>query len=127
MKRKGNEFIQKVSGNDLVYPGHPLVLAAVVMHLYPSYSQASKKSARANLPEAVADVHIPGEGKSLFAAMECLSNGNGGVSVDGMVMWAKSLWEPRQAQYPKTFEKCVAQAEVFEATFRELASEWNFK
>lgn len=120
----GHQFIHKATGEWMAYPGHPLVLAAAIMSIFPSYKEANAPT-QYGWCEAVGDNRIPGAGDHVYAAMRCLSIGADGGTADQMIEYAKDYWnEGGAGGHAKNIEAGKRQAEAIEPSFRELAAAW---
>lgn len=62
---------EEILGEEPVYSGHPLVLALVIISIFPSLAAATC-SRRFQCPEALVDSRIPGAGSSVYAALDFL-------------------------------------------------------
>lgn len=121
---QGDTFIQEVTGDGPVYPGHPMVLAAAIMAVFHDYSSASKATEH-GWCAALGDQRIPGAGDHVGAAMRCLKIGNDGGTADQMVEYANRYWVSGNAGgHHKNVQAGIEQASVMESTFRELARSW---
>ena len=58
----------------VVYPGHPVVLACMVMDRYASLQEALAPKDQHGTPAALADQLIPGAGCAVYAALDFLSD-----------------------------------------------------
>lgn len=122
--KSGYGIVKDLSGSDFVYPGHPLVVATVIMKTYPDFQSANKPTGL-GFGEAVGDNNVPGAGCHVGAAMRVLQLGSEGCSVDEIVRWAREYWEEGQAGgHTKYVGSGVAQARAIEPHFRELAAQW---
>jgi hypothetical protein len=118
------ELIRAETGSSPVYPGHPLVLATVIMRTFPDFATANAPTPY-GWPLALGDCRIPGAGDHVYAAMRCLQIGADGGSIDEMVAYARAYWTEGEAGgHTKNVEAGVAQAQAIEPKFRELAAAW---
>ncbi len=60
------------------YPGHPVVLACMVMDRYESFEDAFAAVAQGGVPAALKDPFIPGSGCAVYAALDLLAEARGG-------------------------------------------------
>lgn len=121
---QGAIIIQELTGQWPVYPGHPLVLATAIMHVFSTYAEANRPTGHGYC-QALADSRIPGAGDHVGAAMRTLELGAHGQDVDAMVAYASLYWEHGQAGgHEKNVAEGKAQAEKVEPYFRSIASEW---
>lgn len=120
----GGIIIKELTGDWPVYPGHPLVLAAAIMKVFPNFEAASKPSGH-GWSEALADSRIPGAGDHVGAAMRVLKLGADGAGEDAMVEYAKDYWDRGNAGgHFKNVEPGQVQARAVEPHFRALAKAW---
>lgn len=106
-----------LGGGDLAYPGHPLILATLVMSFFTSYGEASKLTEH-GWEEALGDPRIPGAGDTVTAAMWILKAAADGASVEELVAQANGYWTRGRAG--------IEQARLVEPIFREKLAAWNF-
>ncbi|MBN6738896.1 hypothetical protein KTE60_31115 [Burkholderia multivorans] len=111
-------------GEGIKYPGHPLVLAAIIMFAFEGFSTASE-STEHGWCRALADSKVPGAGDHVGAAMQVLRIGHDGGTVDAMVAEAHRYWDKgRAGGHDKNVDAGRAQAVKIEAVFRSRASDW---
>ncbi|MCU9527524.1 hypothetical protein [Pseudomonas mosselii] len=123
---QGGIFIHEVTGDWPVYPGHPLVLAAAIMAVFPDFGSANKKTAH-GWCAALGDDRIPGAGDHVGAAMHCLRIGSEGGTAEQMIDYATNYWvDGKAGGHHKNIQAGTAQAAAIEAKFRELALSWPF-
>ena len=123
---QGGEFIRAVTGSWPVYPGHPLVLATVIMATFADYKSAASPTVH-GWCEALGDSRIPGAGDHVTAAMRCLKIGSEGGTAEQMIDYASRYWVRGNAGgHHLKVDAGVRQAADVEAQFRELASTWSF-
>lgn len=108
----------------VVYPGHPLVLATIIMEIYGSFNEANAPSGH-GWCQALADHRIPGAGDHVGAAMRTLAIGAKGGTVDEMVAYANRYWsEGNAGGHLKNVDAGLQQAEALVDRFRDLAAAW---
>ncbi len=73
--RQDSDFVKEETGAWPVYPGHPLVLATVIMAVFPDFQSANKPTEHGWCP-ALGDHRIPGASDHVGAAMRCLKIGS---------------------------------------------------
>ncbi len=111
-------------GEGVAYPGHPLVLATIIMCTFETFPKADEPT-RHGWCQALADGRVPGAGDHVVGAMRVLRIGHEGGTVDAMVSEAQRYWDDGQAGgHVKNIDSGRAQAEKIEAAFRSRASEW---
>lgn len=117
--------LAKLSGGfALVYPGHPLVLALLIMRAFPDYAAANAPTEH-GWCQALADSRIPGAGDHVGAAMRTLAVGHQGGTIDQMVEYANDYWSRGKAGgHLGNVEAGAAQAQALEPVFRDVAAAW---
>ncbi|WP_181159289.1 hypothetical protein [Burkholderia contaminans] len=107
-----------------VYPGHPLVLATIVMFAFDDFESADEATEH-GWCRALADSRIPGAGDHVGAAMRVLRHGRAGWDADAMVAEAHRYWDRgRAGGHDKNVAQGRAQAEKIEAVFRRMVATW---
>ena len=113
-----------LTGRGVVYPGHPIVVATIIMGLYGSFDEANARTEH-GWCEALADHRIPGAGDHVRAAMHTLAIGAKGGTVDEMVAYANRYWsEGNAGGHLKNVDAGLKQAEAFFSRFCDLAAAW---
>lgn len=127
LKRKA--IIDRVlgPGEELVFPGHPLVLAVFVMKYFPSFEMAvDPKGAQQYLAALVSP--IPGAGGQIHEALQFLEYIKKGVlTSDEVVIAANKAWaacDGIKVKNPKKFKAGQDQANKLEPEFLELVRTW---
>ncbi|WDD90246.1 hypothetical protein Bsp3421_000067 (plasmid) [Burkholderia sp. FERM BP-3421] len=106
------------------YPGHPLVLAAIIMHSFDCFNGANKPTGN-GWCEALSDCRVPGAGDHVDAAMRILCMGHGGATADEMVAEANRYWTSGKAGgHVKNVDAGSAQSIKIEPLFRAKAESW---
>ena len=90
MKRLNEEALLG-DGQFVQYPGHPTVLAALIVMKFPSFGEASVRLPGATYPRALGDEDIPGAGSSVYAALGILEM-IGKVGIDDALIHAEDYW-----------------------------------
>lgn len=123
--RETNEvlsWIRQVSGADLVFPGHPVVIACAIMTLYPNLAQVTAPATEGGSAEAMADGRVPGTGDCVRSALHALTSG---ASVSEMLETMRRYWSRSQAGgHMGNVDPGIAQAMKFEPYFRENVETW---
>lgn len=119
-----NEMVEYVLGPkaQLVYPGHPLVIAVFIMKAFPDLQTALEdgKALRSQLvPGAGGNVH---EAIDLLKSMDCSLRTREGVIAAARDYWAQS--DDMQNRDPERRLAGQAQAEQIEPEFLQLALTW---
>lgn len=88
---QGADFIRGVTGEWLIYPGHPLVLAQAIMEVFPD-CLSSNKPTENGWRVALVDHQIPGAADHVGAAMRCLKIVSEGGTAEQMIEYATCYW-----------------------------------
>ena len=114
-------WIRKVSGADVVFPGHPVVIACAIMALYRDVGQVTAKTKHCSR-QAMADMRVPGAGDCVRAAVHALTCGS---SVGEMLDYMRQYWSRSQAGGHKgNVDPGIAQALKLEPYFRDNVETW---
>jgi hypothetical protein len=123
--RETNEvlsWIRQVSGADLVFPGHPVVIACAIMTLYPNIAQVTAPATEGGSAEAMADGRVPGTGDCVRSALHALTSGD---SVSEMLEAMRGYWSRSQAGgHMGNVDPGIAQAMKLEPYFSENVETW---
>ena len=108
-----------------VYPGHPLVLAVLIMRIFPNLQAAGSRS-ESGYPAALVDSDIPGAGCHVYAALRILQTRGDGVTPQRMIEQASEYWTRGKAGgHLKNVAEGIAHAEQFVGEFLTRATdEW---
>lgn len=119
--------ILRVAGIDqFTYPGHPLVLAYVVMVVFGSHAEAAARTEH-GWSAALGDCRVPGAGDHVAAAMYVLGIGARGGSPDDMIAAAHAYWDVGHAGgHVKNVVQGRVEARKIESAFRERCCVWDF-
>lgn len=124
MSKHGHLIAMNLTNSGVVYPGHPLVLATIIMEIYGSFDEANAPTGH-GWCEALADHRIPGAGDHVGAAVRTLAIGAKGGTADEMIAYANRYWsEGNAGGHLKNVVAGQQQAEAFVARFRDLAGVW---
>lgn len=117
-------LIRDLTGKGLVYPGHPLVVATVIMQVFPDFEAANAPTPN-GWCAALGNSRIPGAGDHVGAAVRVLEIGASGGSVEDMVEYACNYWMQGQAGgHVDNVEAGVAQAAAIKPHFEAAAATW---
>lgn len=121
------EWEKESLGAHIQYPGHPLVLATMIMDRYPSLDIATSRPPGDDFVRALSDSFIPGSGCAVHAALGFLT-----MSMDGRLETAKEqadrYWSGWEQQSPANREKGWVgreQARTIEPAFLERLAAWR--
>lgn len=116
---------QTLLGGALVYPGHPVPLAYLIMHAYPDLETALARDGNSPWPAALGNQSIPGGGGEVHAALALLAAIRNGVSPAEAVMKASACWRDNRAGgHPRAVDPGQAQAEHVLERFYALLDNW---
>ena len=114
-------WIREVSGADLVFLGHPVVIACAIIALYPSIGKVTAPT-KHGAKEALADLRVPGAGDCVRVAVHALQSGG---SATDMLDEMRRYWSRSQAGGHKgNVDPGIAQAIKLEPYFRENVGPW---
>lgn len=122
------QWEQERLGEHAVYPGHPVILACMVMDRYPSLLAArGTDQLSPTFGNALSDSFIPGAGCAVHAALDVLRYAQV-VSVEAAYELAESYWHGWERQHPnnvpgaaKGREQCVR----IKARFESMLKTWG--
>lgn len=114
-------WIREVSGTDLVFPGHPVVIACAIIALYGALPSVIAGTENGSI-EALADSRIPGTSDCVRCAVHALKSGR---SVSEMLDEMRRYWSRSQAGgHMGNVDPGIAQALKLEPYFRENVEPW---
>lgn len=120
----GQFFIKDQTGEWMVYPGHPLVLACAIARVFPSFEEATKTT-DSGWSQALGDCRIPGAGCHVGAAVQVLAMGRQGASVEDMIKRAGEIWVHGKAGgHERNVAAGVEQAKAIEPWFMREIEAW---
>jgi hypothetical protein len=106
------------------HPGHPVIIALLIMTKYPSLSAAEQREEGVGCPVVLTDGDIPGAGEQVSAALAILAD----LRRDGpeaAFARATRQWRVRTSRrFKDRQDPGQTQAERFKRRFFELASTW---
>lgn len=118
---------EEVLGERVTYPGHPVVLACMVMHRYPDLETALRREPGKNFSSALADDFIPGSGCAVHAALDTLlsaqTSGLGAAYAHAERYW--DGWERQHANNVKDAARGREQAARVKARFEAQVKVWG--
>ena len=120
-----HRWMREHLGEGHVYPGHPLVLASIIMASFDTFEAADAPTGH-GWCVALSDSRVPGAGDHVGAAIRVLRHGKlAGASVDEMVAEANRYWEDgRAGGHEKSVEPGRAQSLKIEPFFRANVRDW---
>lgn len=126
MTLDGYKVLKDAGIEQFAYPGHPLVLAYVVMLVFGSHAEAVAPAAH-GWSAALGDSRVPGAGDHVAAAMDVLGIGARGGSPDDMIAAAHAYWDAgRAGGHVKNVDQGRMEALILESAFRDRCSVWDF-
>lgn len=122
-----------IIGEHAVYPGHPIVLAYIITHVFETYEAATAPSIDrwTGQPfgwcEAVGSSTVPGAGGNVHAAVDLLAAVHKGKTLDEAFAQADRMWrhcDDMGEKRPDRFYEGQAQADRIKPLLRERLSVW---
>jgi hypothetical protein len=118
---------QEVLGEPVQYPGHPVVLACMVMDRYPNLESATRLEPGRQFGNALSDNFIPGAGCAVRAALDTLRYAQTG-DLGAAYAHATRYWNGWEAQDPANASgarKGREQHERIKARFEKQLETWG--
>lgn len=118
---------QEVLGEHAEYPGHPVVLACMVMDRYPSLEVAVRREPGRDFGNALGDNFIPGAGCAVHAALDTLRLAQT-AGLEAAYAHAERYWDGWARQQPNNAPRAAhgrEQAERLKGSFEERLSTWG--
>ena len=116
---------QTLLGGALVYPGHPVPLAYLIMCAYPDLETAMARDGDSPWPAALGNQAIPGGGGEVRAALNLLVAVRNGTPPAAAVAEASKRWRNGGAGgHPAAVAPGQVQAEQVLARFLALLDVW---
>lgn len=78
---EAQQLVKRLTGDYLVYPGHPLVVATVIMSVFDTNQEAAFPAPN-EWCQALGDQRVPGSGCHVSAAMNCLRSIHEGATLE---------------------------------------------
>jgi len=119
-----------LDGEFSVYPGHPLVIAYIIINNYPNLEAALKKSENSVYCRALTDCNIPGAGGNVHSAIDFLVNVKNDMPMMDLAIARANLWWAGcdgQLSNPNLFNRWLAgqeQADRFMERLKSKLPEW---
>jgi len=112
--------------NSFVYPGHPVVLAVMIMKKFASWKEASART-KYTFPAALGSQEIPGAGGAVYSALDVLKRIKLGISCEDALAEANRVWKiERDNGYAHNYAEGQKKAEALIPLFKELIKSWDF-
>jgi len=91
----------EILGEHLVYPGHPIAIAWLIIQNFPGIKAASnsQKDGGTTSPAAVRSQEIPGAGGNVYAGLDFLHHLKLGVPFEEAVEEANRVWKCYTSYY----------------------------
>lgn len=119
-----HEYVRKISGDSIVYPGHPLVVALIIMNVFENFASATEMNG-GSYNAALSSSDVPGAGDHVHAAISALKLGRNGASADEVIQYANNYWTRGNAGgHSKNLKSGQEQSAACEAFFREKLKTW---
>jgi hypothetical protein len=126
MNRSSNQLQYQHFPDGLVYPGHPVCIAFLIMLAYPNLESAkAKPSPEANYGNALSDMRIPGAGGNVHGALDLLKRATL-LSPDAGFAFGEEYWRncANGDNFGKNHDAGKAQAESIKQAFLDMAATW---
>lgn len=93
-------WLMAVLGEGEQYPGHPLVVASMIMDRYPNLEAALERPEGTDYGNALSDSFIPGAGCAVYAALDTLRVGQA-EGAEAAAEVAQRYWDSWERQSPR--------------------------
>ena len=123
------QWAEETLGEHVQYPGHPVVIACMVMDRYASLAEAMDKPDGQTYGNALADSFLPGSGCAVYAGLELLSAAAKTTLEDGLAL-ATRYWEGYAEQgnsqeHAEKVARGLKQAEHLLPRLRSRFAQWG--
>lgn len=110
----------------IVYPGHPVCFAYIIMHKYDCLAEALTKPEGREYNNALRDENLPGAGGNVWAALDVLKHAEL-TSPEAAFEVGSDYWRrcASGANYGKNQAAGQAQADAIKDAFLTLAAKWS--
>lgn len=122
-----DKWEQDELGESGEYPGHPVILACMVMDRYPNLESARTVDPGESSNRALRDNFIPGSGCAVNAALNTLERATT-EGLESAYKGSEDYWTGWELQSPKNAERAAhgrAQAEKMKAGFESRLKTWG--
>lgn len=116
-----------LENQSVAYPGHPVVLATMVMERYSSLEHATRREGDRDFGNALSDSFIPGSGCAVSCALSVLQLAQAGQREQALEL-ARSYWEGYGKQSPLNAPNVaagLAQLSLILPRFEALLLSWG--
>lgn len=111
-------------GEAAVYPGHPVVVAYLIMKKFDTFEDASGKSPNCEYKNALVDNEIPGGGE-VHMALDLVKHITEGEDINDLFDEFSERWERGMAGgHTERVKPGQEQAERIKGKFIQFAGEW---
>lgn len=120
-------WAEAMLGEHIQYPGHPLVLACMIMDRYPDFALATEISAGAEFSNAQRDSFLPGTGCAVTAALTTLrlAAEKGESAAIAHAAWYWDGWERQSTANGEKASRGRAQAAKVRPAFLARLKVWG--
>ncbi len=118
---------QEVLGDSVEYPGHPVILACMVMDRYPNLASACAREPGQEFYNALRDGFIPGAGCAVHAALDTLRHAHD-RGLEAAYAHAERYWLGWEQQHPNNVPRAAhgrEQCERIKAHFESRLKTWD--
>lgn len=118
---------KEVLGTHVVYPGHPIVLACMIMDRYLNLDKATEMREDEQFQAALSDSFIPGAGCAVYSALNTLDSALKDGAESAYVR-ANAYWDgfgKQDARNAASAKEGLAQFEQIKARFEHRVALWG--
>lgn len=94
-----HEWAQAFFSENVIYPGHPLVTATMIMDRYENLAHAEQRFENQQFLNALSDSFIPGAGCAVHRALDVLRLVQGSGGVEAAKALAADYWDGWERQH----------------------------
>jgi hypothetical protein len=114
-------------GEEVIYPGHPTVLAFLITQVFKTYEEAFVRT-ESNVYAALGSMDVPGAGGNVYAALDLLGRLHDGVPPKEALYIADNFWDRQSSQTTDNTDKWRAgqsQAERYKPRLLAMSAWWK--
>lgn len=118
---------QEVLGEHAEYPGHPIILACMLMDRYPDLNTAVRREPGREFGNALSDNFIPGAGCAVHAALDTLRHAQE-HGLEAAYAHAERYWLGWERQHPDNVPRAAhgrEQCERIKTRFEDRQKTWG--
>jgi len=120
---------KELLGDWSVYPGHPVTIAFLIIHKYPSLYEALYRKNSDSDCAALKDCDIPGSGNAVYLALDLLKELKNTPSLEETIQTHSRRWveNRKSGDHPQAALPGQAQADKIIPLFQSMVKEWLLK